>query len=116
MVRIRSVKAKTLKEAADTLGTSPSTVNRRFKELVETMPNGVRLPKVITIDEYKADTNTGTYQLIIADGETHDPIDILPNRKKETIYHYLRQNGAQVEKVVMEMNPTFKAAVRKALD
>ena len=48
--------------------------------------------------------------------KTHKPIDILPNRRKETIYNYLRQYGAQVEIVVMDMNPAFKAAVRKALD
>ena len=116
VVRILSVKAKTFKEAADVLGTSPSTVIRRFKGLVEAMPTGVQLPRVIAIDEYKADTDSGTYQLIIADAETHKPIDILPNRRKETIYNYLRQYGAQVEIVVMDMNSAFKAAVRKALD
>ena len=41
--------------------------------------------------------------LIIANAETHEPIDILPNRRKETIYNYLRQYGAQVEIVVMDM-------------
>ena len=116
MVRIRSVKAKTFKEAADVLGTSPSTVIRRFKGLVEIMPKGVQHPRVIAIDEYKADTDSGTYQLIIADAETHKPIDILPNRRKETIYNYLCQYGAHVEIVVMDMNSAFKAAVRKALD
>lgn len=69
VVRIRSVKAKTFKEAADVLGTSPSTVIRRFKGLVEAMPTGVQLPRVIAIDEYKADTDSGTYQLIIADAK-----------------------------------------------
>ncbi len=38
---------------------------RRFKELIKTMPNGVQLPEVIAIDEYKADTDEGKYQLII---------------------------------------------------
>ena len=51
------------------------------------MPTGVQLPRVIAIDEYKADTDSGTYQLIIANAETHEPIDILPNRRKETIYN-----------------------------
>ena len=60
VARILSVKAKTFKEAADVLGTSPSTIIRRFKELIKTMPNGVQLPEVIAIDEYKADTDEGT--------------------------------------------------------
>ena len=59
------------------------------------MPTGVQLPRVIAIDEYKADTDSGTYQLIIANAETHEPIDILPNRRKDTIYNYLLQYGAQ---------------------
>ena len=69
MVRIRSIKAKTFKEAADVLGTSASTVIRRFKGLVKAMPTGVKLPRVIAIDEYKADTDSGTYQLIIANAQ-----------------------------------------------
>ncbi|MEK4628674.1 ISL3 family transposase [Solibacillus sp. FSL R7-0682] len=116
VVRIRSVKAKTFKEAADVLGTSSSTVIRRFKQLVHQLPEKVRLPKAIAIDEFKADTDAGTYQLIIANADTHEPIDILPNRRKETIKHYLQENGADVEIVVMDMNPSFKAAVKKALN
>lgn len=116
VARIRAVKAKTFKEAADTLGTSSTTIIRRFETLVTQMPSGISLPKVIAIDEYKADTDAGTYQLIIADGETHEPIDILPNRRKDTIVQYLQQYGTNVEKVIMDMNPSFKAAVRKALN
>lgn len=116
VVRMRSVKAKTFKEAAEVLGTSPTTVIRRFKQLAKILPSGVQLPRVIAIDEYKADTDAGKYQLIIADAETHAPIDILPNRRKETIKQYLQENGANVEIVVMDMNPSFKAAVKKALN
>ena len=117
VARIRSVKAKTFKEAGEVLGTSTSTVIRRFKKLiVEQLPEGVQLPESIAIDEFKADTDAGTYQLIIANAETHEPIDILPNRKKETIKHYLQQYGEAVKVVVMDMNPSFKAAVRKALN
>ncbi|KKB33019.1 Mobile element protein [Bacillus thermotolerans] len=36
------------------------------------------LPTVIAIDEYKGDTREGKYQLIIANGITKEPIDILP--------------------------------------
>lgn len=116
VVRIRSVKAKTFKEAGEVLGTSSSTVIRRFKEVANNeMKTGVRLPKAIAIDEYKGDTDAGTYQLIIANAETHEPLDILPNRRKDTIKDYLYQYGADVELVVMDMNPSFKAAVKTAL-
>ena len=46
---------------------------------------------------------------------TREPIDILPNRRKDTIKDYLYQYGADVEMVVMGMNPSFKAAMRQAL-
>lgn len=89
---------------------------RRFKEAAKTeLISGVSLPKAIAIDEYKGDTDAGTYQLIIANAETHEPIDILPNRRKETVKDYLSKHGADVEIVVMDMNLSFKAAVRKAL-
>ena len=116
VVRIRSVKAKTFKEAGEVLGTSSSTVIRRFKEVAKDhIACGVRLPKIIAIDEYKGDTDAGMYQLIIANAETHEPIDILPNRRKDTIKDYLYQHGTDVEIVVMDMNPSFKAAVKQAL-
>lgn len=116
VIRIRAIKGKTFKETGEVLGTSSSTVLRRFKEAAqEQIRGGVRLPKAIAIDEYKGDTDAGTYQLVIADAETHEPIDILPNRRKETIKDYLRNHGDHVEIVVMDMNPSFKSAVRQAL-
>lgn len=84
--------------------------------MARTLPSGVQLPRAIAIDEYKADTDAGKYQLIIADAETHAPIDILPNRRKETIKQYLQENGENVEIVIVDMNTSFKAAVKKALD
>jgi transposase len=56
---------------ADVLGTSISIYIRRFKGLVEAMPTGVQFPRVIAIDEYKADTDSGTYQSIIAGADTY---------------------------------------------
>ncbi|WP_312755288.1 ISL3 family transposase [Rummeliibacillus suwonensis] len=113
---LQSVKAKTFKEAAITLGTSISTILRRFyKQTKVALPEGFRLPKAIAIDEYKADTDSGKYQLIIANAETHEPIDILPNRRLQTIKDYLQKYGQDVEVVVMDMNGSFKAAVYQAL-
>lgn len=116
MVSVRSVKGKTFKEVAELSGTSSSTVMRRFNQLAKkTMEPVKELPPAIAIDEYKGDTNEGTYQLIIANAETHEPIDILPNRRKITIKHYLQHHGSQVQLVVMDMNPSFKSAVYEAL-
>jgi transposase len=116
-LKIRSIKGKTFKETAEEYGTSASTVVRRFDQLAEVTVNeeAKELPKVIAIDEYKGDTKEGKYQLIIANGITREPIDILPNRYKDTIKHYLRRYGSQVEVVVMDMSQSFKAAVQQAL-
>ncbi|MFJ6208627.1 hypothetical protein [Lysinibacillus sp. NPDC092081] len=72
---IRAIKAKTFKEAAEVLGTSTTTVIRRFKKVAnKQLVEGVSLSKVIAIDEYKGDTDAGTYQLIIANVETREPM------------------------------------------
>lgn len=115
-ISIRAVKGKTFKETADIYGTSSTTVIRRFDLIAQTeIKPVIELPEVIAIDEYKGDTRAGKYQLIIADGKTKEPIDILPNRYKKTIKHYLQKHGSNVQVVIMDMSPSFKAAVQEAL-
>ncbi|MDQ0218351.1 transposase [Peribacillus cavernae] len=115
-VSIRAIKGKTFKETAQHYGTSSSTIVRRFDRLAKSEIRAVKeLPAVIAIDEYKGDTREGKYQLIIADGITKQPLDILPSRYKSTIKHYLQKHGAQVQVVIMNMSQYFKAAVQMAL-
>ncbi|MFB9220986.1 transposase [Kurthia sibirica] len=45
-------------------------------------------------------------------GDTDEPIDILPNRRKSTIKHYLQSHGQAAQIVGMDMNQSFKAAIR----
>ena len=116
-VQIRAIKAKTFKEIAAQYHTSVSTIIRRFDAVVPSSMKGKSaLPEVIAIDEFKGNTGKEKYQLIIANAETREPIDILPNRRKDTIKDYLRQYGAKVKVVVMDMSQAFKAAVQQALD
>jgi transposase len=115
-ITIHTFKGKTFKETAENYGTSATTIVRRFDELAEKEVQEVsELPSVIAIDEYKGDTREGKYQLIIANGETKEPIDILPNRYKRTIKQYLQKYGSKVEIVIMDMSHSFKAAVQEAL-
>jgi transposase len=115
-VSFRAVKGKTFKETAEIYGVSASTIVRRFDLLAQSKMKGIaQLPPVIAIDEYKGDTREGKYQLIIADGVTRQPLDILPNRYKNTIKQYLQKHGAGVQVVVMDMSHSFKSAVQKAL-
>lgn len=115
-VAIRAVKGKTFKETGENYGASASTIVRRFDQIARSEIRSVEeLPPVIAIDEYKGDTREGKYQLIIADGVTRKPIDILPNRYKNTIKHYLQKHGNNVQIVIMDMRHSFKAAVQSAL-
>jgi len=115
-VRIRAIRGKTFKETAQQYGTSSSTVMRRFDRMAkEEIKEVTELPPVIAIDEYKGDTDKGKFQLIIADGETRKPLDILPNRSLKTIKNYLREKGAKVQVVIMDMSHAFKSAVQQAL-
>lgn len=116
MAQIRSVKGKTFKETAIQYGTSVSTMMRRFDRIVpKTLEEKQSLPPVIAIDEFKGNADKEKFQLIIADAMTKKPIEILPDRKQETIEAYLREHGANVKVVVMDMSQSFKAAVRKTL-
>lgn len=115
-ISIRAIKGKTFKETSEIYGTSATTVVRRFDQIARGQIRKVEsLPSVIAIDEYKGDTLEGKYQLIIANGITKEPIDILPNRYKNTIKEYLQKYGRNVEIVIMDMSPSFKAAVWAAL-
>lgn len=114
---LRVIQGKNFKDTALQFRTSPTTVIRRFDQLsVPTLKEVKSLPKVIAIDEYKGDTSEGKYQVIIADGETREPLDILPDRSVKTVKAYLRDKGENVEIVVMDMSPAFASAVRQALD
>lgn len=116
-ISIRAIKGKTFKETAENYGSSATTIVRRFDNLSNKAIKEVsELPPVIAIDEYKGDTKEGKYQLIIANGETKEPIDILPNRYKRTIKQYLKKYGAKVQIVIMDMSHSFKAAVQEALN
>jgi len=115
-IAIKAIKGKTFKETGENYGTSATTIVRRFDQIAKTEIRQVaELPAVIAIDEYKGDTKEGKYQLIIADGMTRKPIDILPNRYKNTIKHYLQKHGSKVQMVIMDMSHSFKAAVQSAL-
>jgi transposase len=116
MAQVRAVKGKTFKETALQYGTSVSTIIRCFDRMIpQTIKEKPSLPSVIAIDEFKGNAGQEKFQLIIADAETKQPIDILPNRKKSTIEAYLREHGTDVKVVVMDMSYSFKAAVQKAL-
>lgn len=74
------------------------------------------LPRAIAIDEFKGDAGGERFQTIIVDVEQREIIDILPNRRVDTIKDYLNKcDTGNVDIVVMDLSRSFKHAVRKAL-
>ena len=65
----------------------------------------VNLPKVISFDEFKADTSYGKYAFILNDPIHKKVLDILPNRKKEYLLQYFTHcnNRHSVEFVISDM-------------
>ncbi|WP_090844023.1 ISL3 family transposase [Alkalicoccus daliensis] len=113
---LRVIQGKNFTDSAKQFHTSPTTAMRRFDNISAPMLEEIEdLPAVIAIDEYKGDTNQGKYQVILADGVTGEPLDILPDRSVQTVKRYLQKKGSQVRIVVMDMSPSFKSAVQQAL-
>src|SRR5690625_6152116 len=74
------------------------------------------LPKVIAIDEFKGDAGKERFQTIIVDVQQKEIIEILPDRRAETIEKYLIScDTSSVQIVVMDMSRAFKSAVQKAI-
>lgn len=67
---------------------SVSTVMRIF-ELVNY--DRLTLPKVLCIDEFRGNAETGKFQCILVDGEKKKIIDILPDRTQGELIKYFKQ-------------------------
>ena len=70
---------------------SITTVENELLEIASTIPDHIKnLPKVISFDEFKADTKEGKYAFILNDPIHKKVLDVLPNRKKNTYCNTLR--------------------------
>ena len=75
------------------------------------------LPRAIAMDEFKGDAGGERFQTNVVDVENREVIEILPDRKAETVKAYLRSRyTSQVEIVVMDLSKSFKQAVRQVLE
>ena len=81
-------------------------VRKELMEATRTIPDHLKnLPKVISFDEFKADTKEGKYAFILNDPIHKRVLDILPNRKKEYLIQYFTytENRHSVEFVISDM-------------
>ena len=85
---------------------SITTVENELLEISSTIPEKVKnLPRVISFDEFKADTREGKYAFILNDPIHKKVLDVLPNRKKEYLMQYFTycNNRHSVEFVISDM-------------
>ena len=95
-----------IKFIAESNNVSSGTVRNILLNAMSEYPEHViNLPKVISFDEFKADTQYGKYAFIINDPIHKKALDILPSRKKEYLLQYFTycENRYSVEYVVSDM-------------
>ena len=81
-------------------------VRKELEEATSLIPNYIKnLPRVISFDEFKADTKEGKYAFILNDPIHKKVLDILPSRKKEHLIQYFThtENRRSVEFIISDM-------------
>ena len=91
------------KDIATSLGISHSTVHR-WLHLIG-YPKPAKLPKVLSIDEFRGNTDRGKFQCILTSPVDKKVIDILPTRDSTELFEYLRtfSNRKEVKYFVTDM-------------
>lgn len=92
---------------------STSTVLRYF-DLISF--GKYKLPKVLSVDEFKGNAGGEKFQTIVTDAENHRILDVLPNRKAADLTRYFlsfpRSERMKVEFLVMDMSTLYYNALK----
>ena len=104
-------KLQPAKEIAAQFNLSITTALRYF-DLVEY--RCTKLPRVLSIDEFKGNAGGEKYQCILTDPSEKEVLDILPNRFEQDLIQYFKTfpNRSDVQFFVTDMNPHFKAVAK----
>ena len=97
------------KEVANACGLSEFTVARRFDFISFRLK---QLPEALSIDEFKGNTGSEKYQVILTDPIKHKVLDVLPKRSLNYLTDYFRQfskeERAKVKYFVCDMYKPYK--------
>ena len=100
-----------LKYIAEENNISDNTVRNILKEHMKDYPkNIINIPRVISFDEFKADTREGKYAFLLNDPIHKETLDVLSNRKKEYLIQYFTycENRHSVEYVISDMYEPYR--------
>ena len=98
---------QSMKDIAERLNVSSSSVARYLRNQYFGRPD--TLPEVISIDEFRGNTEFGRFQTIITDLKRQKVFDILPNNEEHTIFEYFRrfENRDRVRYFVSDMKKEY---------
>ena len=101
------------KEIAQAMHVSPSTVGRWLHLSECGRPS--KLPSVLSIDEFKGNTEYGKFQCILTAPKERRVLDILPTCRESDIYHYLSAfpNRKDVRYFVSDIKKEYIALSKK---
>jgi len=100
-----------IKSLANSANISPTTATRIFDHIKY---SNKKLPRVISMDEFRGNTGGEKFQCILTDPENKKVLDILPNRKSEDLYRYFLKfkDRHNVEYVVIDMSGPYRCLAR----
>jgi transposase len=98
---------QSIKSVAQRANVSTPTVCRVFNYVSYSL---TKLPRVLSIDEFKGNTDAGKYQCIITDPHNRKVLDILKSRESASLVDYFKQfdNRKDVKYFVMDMWKPYK--------
>lgn len=99
-----------IKQIADDNNVSHNCVRNILKNAMNNYPDHLKtLPEIISLDEFKADTNEGKYACVVNDPIRKRILDVLSSRKKEYLLSYFTyvENRNNVKYVIGDMYDTY---------
>jgi len=102
---------RSMKSVAKEHHISSTTVSRIFDQVHYPRP---KLPKVLSIDEFKGNAGKKKFQCILTDPDKHEVLDILPNRNLEELCGYFAgfDHRKEVRCIIMDMSSLFKSMAK----
>ena len=113
----RLTEKESIKDASHDLNVSPHSFYRLLNQM-STKDSFTKLPQVLCVDEFKATKDcTGHMSFIAMDGETHEIVTVLDDRRLESLVKYFlkfpREVRMRVKYLVMDMNYSYDKLIKR---